>query len=250
MRVARVRVDGKSSTAVIKGRTAHLVSGNVFGSLEPNGQTAALSKVEFLPPTSPSKIVAMALNYYSHAGARKPDVPMPFLKVPSSLVGHRGAIVQPPESQNLHPEAELVIVMGRRTSHITEEEVADHIFGYTCGNDVSERDWQRNDIQWWRAKSADTFSAVGPWIETTPPKKPFTVVGKINDHVQQEADSDDLIYTIEECISYISRFMTLERGDLVFLGTNGQTAAMNPGDVAHVEIQGVGTLSNPVVAGK
>jgi 2-keto-4-pentenoate hydratase/2-oxohepta-3-ene-1,7-dioic acid hydratase in catechol pathway len=175
---------------------------------------------------------------------------MPFLKVPSSLVGHRGAIVQPPESQNLHPEAELVIVMGRRTSHITEEEVADHIFGYTCGNDVSERDWQRNDIQWWRAKSADTFSAVGPWIETTPPKKPFTVVGKINDHVQQEADSDDLIYTIEECISYISRFMTLERGDLVFLGTNGQTAAMNPGDVAHVEIQGVGTLSNPVVAGK
>lgn len=249
MRIARVRVEGKTSTAVIKGRTAHLVNGNVFGTLEPTGETAPLSRVQFLPPTAPTKIVAMALNYYSHAGARKPDVPMPFLKVPSSLVGHGGAIVQPPDSKNLHPEAELVIVMGRRASKISEAQVNDYIFGYTCGNDVSERDWQRNDIQWWRAKSADTFSAVGPWIETTPPKQPFVVIGKINDHVQQEADSNDLIYTIEECISYISKFMTLERGDLVFLGTNGQTAAMKPGDVAHVEIPGVGTLSNPVVAG-
>lgn len=249
MRIARVRVDGKGSTAVIKGRTAHLVSGNVFGSLEPTGVTAPLSKVEFLPPTSPSKIVAMALNYYSHAGARKPDWPMPFLKVPSSLIGHNHPIIRPADSHNLHPEAEIVVVMGRRAKHISESQVSDYIFGYTCGNDVSERDWQRGDMQWWRAKSADTFSAVGPWIETTAPKHPFEVVGKINDHVQQRADSTDLIFSIEECVAFISKFMTLERGDLIFMGTNGQTAAMEPGDVAHVEIAGVGTLSNPVVAG-
>jgi len=247
VRIARVRVDGRSSTAVIKGRTAHLVSGNVFGKLEPTGETAPLSRVQFLVPVQPTKIVAMAVNYKSHAGDRdlaaKPEA---FLKSPSSLIAHGESIVIPEGTENVHAEAEIVAVIGRRAKNINEADVPSVIFGYTCGNDVSARDWQRGDTQWWRAKSSDTFTSVGPWIETQL-REPIAVEGLINGKSQQAGDTSGLVFSIAECIAFISRHMTLERGDLVFTGTPGVTGQIKPGDISDVNVEGIGVLRNPVV---
>ena len=249
MRIARVRVNGKSSTAVIRGRSAHLVRGGPFGGLEPTGERAPLSKVQFLVPVQPTKIVAMAVNYGSHAGdratSRKPEA---FLKAPSSLIAHGEPIVIPHGANNVHEEAEVVVVIGRRAKAVEEADVDRHIFGYTCGNDVSARDWQRGDTQWWRAKSADTFTAVGPWIETDLGPERIPVIGRVNGKRVQRGHTGQLIHSVRACIAFISSVMTLERGDLVFTGTPETTAQILPGDVVEIEVEGVGVLSNPVVA--
>ena len=250
MRIARVRVHGRTATAVIRGRTAHLVSGGVFGALTPTGESAPLSQVQLLVPVQPTKIVAIGINYKSHAGERPaPSEPQPFLKAPSSLIAAGEAIVLPPGSTNIHAEAEVVVVIGKRARRITEDEADAYLFGYTAGNDVSGRDWQRNDLQWWRAKSSDTFTAVGPWIETDLDPEHIGVIGRISGRVQQKSDTSLLIHSIRKCVAHISQYMTLERGDLVFTGTPGQTGPILPGDVCEVEVAGAGTLSNPVHAG-
>lgn len=249
MRIARVRYQGRESTAVIRDDAAHLVSGDALGALEPTGEQAPLADVEFLVPVQPSKIVAMAVNYKSHAGDRDLSAkPEAFLKSPSSLIAHGEAIVLPQGAENVHAEAEVVAVIGRRAKHISESEVDDYILGYTCGNDVSARDWQRSDTQWWRAKSSDTFTAVGPWIETDLRGDAIPVIGSINGTRIQGGDTSQLVFSIRECIAAISAVMTLEPGDLVFTGTPETTSALADGDVAEVDVAGVGVLSNPVVA--
>jgi len=251
MRIARVRVDGKTSTAVIKGRTAHLVSGNVFGSLTPTGETAPLSKVQFLVPVQPTKIIAIGINYKSHAGERpSPSMPQGFLKGPNTLIAHGEAIVLPADSTNVHMEAEVVAVIGKRAKNITEEQVDDYVFGYTAGNDVSGRDWQRADLQWLRAKGSDTFAAVGPWIETSLKPDKIGVAGRISGRTQQESDTSLLIHSVRKCIAHLSKYVTLEKGDLIYTGTPGTTGEIKDGDVCEVEVEGVGVLSNPVVRAK
>ena len=145
MRIARVRHNGRTSTALITGRgSVELVKGGPFGKLEPTGQRTTLSKVRLLPPTQPTKIVAIGVNYKSHAGQRTPPAqPEAFLKAPSSLIAHGETIVLPSGAKKVDAEAEVVAVIGRRASHIGEDEVDAHVFGYTAGNDVSARDWQR-----------------------------------------------------------------------------------------------------------
>ncbi|MGE3855611.1 MAG: fumarylacetoacetate hydrolase family protein [Dehalococcoidia bacterium] len=248
MRVARVKVNGKTSTAVIKGRTAHLVSGNVFGALTPTGETAPLSKVQFLVPVQPTKILAIGINYRSHEGDyAAPPIPQAFLKGPNSLVAHGEAIVLPADATNVHMEAEVVAVIGKRAKDITEDQVDDHVFGYTAGNDVSGRDWQSGDLQWLRAKSSDTFAALGPWIETSLKPDRIGLAGRINGKVQQESDTSQLIHSVRQCIAHLSRHVTLERGDVIYTGTPGTTGEIREGDVCEVEVEGVGVLSNPVV---
>jgi 2-keto-4-pentenoate hydratase/2-oxohepta-3-ene-1,7-dioic acid hydratase in catechol pathway len=146
-------------------------------------------------------------------------------------------------------EAEVVAVIGRRARRISEAEVDAHVFGYTAGNDVSERAWQQSDLQWLRAKSSDTFTAVGPWIETDLKPEAIPVAGRINGRTQQQSDTSLLIHPIRKCIAHLSRYVTLEPGDLIFTGTPGQTAAISDGDVCEVEVGGVGVLRNPVRRG-
>lgn len=249
MRIARVRVNDKTFTAVIQGRFAHLVRGGPFGKLEPTGERVPLSTVQFLVPVQPTKIVAMAVNYPSHAGERATSPrPEAFLKAPSSLIAHGERIVIPHGAGNVHEEAEVVVVIGRRAKNVEEAKVDRHIFGYTCGNDVSARDWQRGDTQWWRGKSSDTFTAVGPWIETDIDPSAVAFGARVNGKVEQDANTSELVYSIRECIAFISSAMTLEPGDLVFTGTPGVTAQLHPGDVVDIEVEGIGVLSNPVVA--
>lgn len=248
MKVARVRVNGRAATAVVKGRRVHLVAGSLFAPGEETGETHPLSAVRFLPPTSPTKIVAIGVNYRDHAGTRPaPAEPQPFLKSPSSVIGAGEAILLPADAQNAHMEAEVVAVIGRRARNLSESEVDAHVLGYTAGNDVSERDWQQGDLQWWRAKSSDTFTAVGPWVDTSLKPERIEVAGLINGREQQSSDTSMLIHSIRACIARISRYMTLEKGDLVYTGTPGTTGRIQPGDVCEVRVGGM-VLSNPVAA--
>jgi len=248
MRIARVSLGGRSSTAIVKGRRVHLVSGTIWKPGDETGEDAPISAVRFLPPTKPSKIVAIGVNYLDHAGERRaPSEAQPFLKTPSSLIGAGEAILLPPDAGNTHMEAEVVAVISKRAKDIDEADVDDYVLGYTAGNDVSERDWQQADLQWWRAKSSDTFTAVGPWIDTSLKPEKIEVQGLISGNVQQSSDTSLLIHSIRTCIARISRYMTLERGDLVFTGTPGTTGRIQAGDVCEVKVGGM-TLRNPVEA--
>ena len=249
VRIARVRVDGRVRTAIVRGRTLQLVRGGPLGPLEPTGETVALSRAALLAPVRPGKVVAIGLNYHSHVGERAaPTRPEPFLKASTSVIGPGEAIVLPPGAGRVDEEGEVVAVIGRRARNIEESEVDAHVLGYTCGNDVSAREWQREDLQWWRAKSSDTFTAVGPWIATGLDPEQIELTVRVNGEVVQHADTSQLIHSVRRCIAFISSAMTLEPGDLVFTGTPGTTTELRPGDRVEVEVAGVGTLANPVEA--
>ncbi len=246
MKLARVRVGGRTSTAMIEDDRVHLVSGTIFDPGAKTGESHALAEVEFLPPTDPTKVVAIGVNYRDHAGTRPaPTEPQPFLKSPSSIIGADQPILLPSDAENAHMEAEVVAVISRRARDLAEADVDAHVLGYTAGNDVSERNWQQGDLQWWRAKSSDTFTSVGPWVDTSLNPERIDVVGLISGNEQQSSNTEMLIHSIRACIARISRYMTLEEGDLVYTGTPGTTGRIQPGDVCEVRVGGM-VLRNPV----
>jgi 2-keto-4-pentenoate hydratase/2-oxohepta-3-ene-1,7-dioic acid hydratase in catechol pathway len=248
MKIARVRIGGRDSAAVIDGDQVHLVTGTVLEPGDRTGEAHPLDAVQFMVPTAPTKIVAIGVNYRDHAGTRPaPAEPQPFLKSPSSLIAHGEAIRLPAGANNAHMEAEVVAVISHQARDLEEADVDAHVLGYTAGNDVSERDWQQADLQWWRAKSSDTFTAVGPWIDTSLTPEQIEVAGLINGNVQQSSDTSMLIHSIRACIARISRYMTLEPGDLVYTGTPGTTGRIQPGDSAEVHVADI-VLRNPVAA--
>jgi 2-keto-4-pentenoate hydratase/2-oxohepta-3-ene-1,7-dioic acid hydratase in catechol pathway len=227
----------------------HLVRGGPFGRLQETGERFPLSKVTLLAPVQPGKVVAIGLNYHSHVGERTaPTNPEPFLKASTSVIGPGDAIVLPRDAGKVDEEGEVVAVIGRRARNLTEAQVDAHVLGYTCGNDVSAREWQRGDLQWWRAKSSDTFTAVGPWIATDLDPECIGLRVRLNGEVVQQADTSQLIHSVRKCIAFISTAMTLEPGDLVFTGTPGETFELHAGDRVEVEVEGVGVLANPVEA--
>jgi 2-keto-4-pentenoate hydratase/2-oxohepta-3-ene-1,7-dioic acid hydratase in catechol pathway len=193
----------------------------------------------------------MALNYKSHLGGHEaPKRPEPFFKVPSCIIGPGEPIVLPKGTSRVDEEAELVVVIGRKCSKVSKARALDYVFGYTCGNDVSARDWQRNDIQWWRAKSSDTFGPIGPYIVTDIDGSKLEVTARINGREVQRCNTSDLLFDIPTLISSISQVVTLYPGDLIFTGTSGTPAQIRDGDVVEVEIEGIGILSNPVKSEK
>ena len=251
MLLGRARVGRRTVHGIVEGDTLHVVRGGLFGRLERTGESFTAREATLLAPTRPSKVVAIGLNYRTHLGDERPAPanPEPFLKAPSSVIGAGEAIVLPADAGPVDEEGEVVAVIGRRGRDIPEERVDEYVLGYTGGNDVSARRWQRDDLQWWRAKSADTFTAVGPFIATGLDPENIGLRVLVNGEVVQEASTADLIHSIRSCIAWISRSMTLERGDLIFTGTPGETRRLADGDSVRVEVEGVGYLVNPVVAG-
>ncbi|HUA82752.1 MAG TPA: fumarylacetoacetate hydrolase family protein [Bryobacteraceae bacterium] len=235
---------------ILDGETVHDLPGP-FGE-SPIGETHQLADLTLLPPCVPAKILAVGLNYRSHLGSRPaPANPEIFYKPVSCLQSPGGPIVIPPGAANVHYEGELVLVIGRRTRHASLEEAARSIFGVTCGNDVSDRDWQNGaakDLQWWRAKGADTFGPLGPAIVTGLDFSDLLLTTRLNGETVQQQRTSDLLFPAPAIVSYISRWVTLEPGDIIYSGTPGSTRKMNPGDLVEVEIEGVGILRNPVVA--
>ena len=200
---------------------------------------------------------ALAGNYRSHLNEDQavPDHPEPFYKPISSLQHPNDPIIVPADSKDLHFEAEFVIVIGKKAQRVSVEDAPAHILGYTCGHDVSERNWQggskgdKADMQWWRAKGADTFSPMGPVIAAGLDFEKSMIRLRLNGEVKQEQALADLIHKPAETVSFISQYVTLLPGDVIFTGTPGETSAMKAGDTAEVEIDGIGVLRNPLVAG-
>lgn len=246
---ARFRVGGTTSYGIVEGDRIRQLSGNLFGRWEKTEKTFALSEVTLLVPTRPTKVLAVGLNYKSHLGDRPtPKVPEIFYKPPSCLVPSGGQIVLPRDSTDVHYEAEMVIVVGKRAKNVSPGEAMSYVLGVTCGNDVSERVWQKSDLQWWRAKGADTFGPCGPFIVSGIPYDNLLLQLRLNGEVKQKQRTSDLVHNVADIVSWTSRFVTLEPGDLIYTGTPGKTTAMKPGDVVEVELEGVGVLKNTVVA--
>ena len=216
--------------------------------------------VTWLPPIpSPEKIVCIGLNYADHARETKaalPPCPVVFNKFPTALLPHEGTVRLPRGSEQVDYEAELVLVIGRRGRYILQGEALAYIAAYTCGNDVSARDWQRNKPggQWLAGKSFDTFAPCGPWMVTAdeiPAPGKLAIKLRLNGQVMQDSNTAELIFPVEHLVSYISQFCTLHPGDLIYTGTPSGVGMgrqppvyLKPGDVTEVEIEGVGVLRN------
>jgi 2-keto-4-pentenoate hydratase/2-oxohepta-3-ene-1,7-dioic acid hydratase in catechol pathway len=249
-RFVRFEVDGRTSYGLLQGEEIQVVRGDLFGEHRVTSARVELSEVRLLAPVDPSKVIAVGLNYQSHLGERAPaEYPGLFAKYPTSLVGPDGEIVRPSDSRNLHYEGEMVIVMGRTAKNVSVAAAGDYIFGVTAGNDVSERDWQRADLQWFRAKGSDTFGPVGPVVVTGLDYDDLLLETRVNGETRQSERTRDLLFDVSTIVSYVSRYVTLYPGDIIFTGTPGSTRAMEPGDVVEVELEGVGILRNTVVAG-
>lgn len=251
-RYLRFYRDGIETAGVIAddGAAVRPVVGDIFGEHRIEDDRIALEGLRFAPPVRPSKIVAVALNYLDHLGERPPPSnPELFLKPPSALIGHGDAIVLPAGSTRVDYEGELVAVIGRRIRGVTEEEAIDAVFGYTCGNDVSARDWQAGDKQWWRAKGADTFAPLGPWIETEIDVADIGLTTRVNGEERQATRTSLLLHPIGRVIAFAAAVMTLEPGDVIYTGTPGQTQPLAAGDLVEVDVEALGVLRNPVRPG-
>jgi 2-keto-4-pentenoate hydratase/2-oxohepta-3-ene-1,7-dioic acid hydratase in catechol pathway len=223
-----------------------VLAGDPAAGGEPTGQSVAADGVRMLSPVAPRKVLAVGLNYRSHAGESGAGQPELFLKLPTAVIGPDAPIPYPPDATNLHYEGEMVVVIGRRLSNATREQAAAAVFGVTAGNDVSERAWQRGDLQWWRAKSADGFGPVGPVVVTGLDYADLALQTRLNGEVVQKESTAMLIHDVPAIIAFASKYVTLEPGDVIFTGTPGRTRAMKPGDVVEVELEGVGVLRNPI----
>ncbi len=243
-----VRFDSGSGAmyGLLEGDTVRELSQPPFQELRPTGRSFPLSKVGILAPSVPSKIFALAFNQKSHLGSRKPpEEPQIFLKVPSAVIAPGDTILLPRDQGRVDEEAELVVVMGKRCRGATRKTALGHVFGYTCGNDVSARVWQKRDLNWWRAKSSDTFAPLGPCISTEVDGSSLAVTGRIDGREVQSFSTTDLLFDIPAIIEWISRSVTLEPGDLIFTGTSGEPAELHAGCTVEIEIDGIGLLSNP-----
>ncbi len=223
------------------------------------GEEVGSNEARLLPPVVPGKILGVGWNFREHIMemvARAGRVPekkaehtpraVLFLKPPSSLIGHGDAIVYPFDATRVEYEGELAVVIARDVRRVTSEEAVDAVLGWTCANDVTERDQQGEDKQWWRAKGYDTFAVAGPYLETEAPGEEAWIRTRLNGELRQEAQVGDMIRDPYTIISLVSQAMTLNRGDLIMLGTSSGVGELHPGDEVEVEIDGVGCLCNSV----
>ena len=234
---------------ILQGDTIAELTGDLFANPKPTGRTVKLADVKLVAPCTPSKVIAVGLNYQTHLGQRAAATyPGLFAKLPTTIIGPEEAIVFPPDAKNVHFEGEMVVVIGKRAHDVPEADAKQYVFGVTAGNDVSERDWQKADLQWFRAKGADTFGPLGPVITTGLNYDDLLVQTRLNGEVKQRQRTTDLIFSVAAIVSYVSRYVTLMPGDVIYTGTPGTTSAMKPGDVVEVEVEGVGVLRNRVTA--
>ena len=246
-RYARFRYRNQVAYGLLEQDTIHELSGSIFAKPIQTGKTYSLQDVKLLAPCQPTKVLAVGLNYGSHLGDRpKPKNPELFFKSPSAVLEPEGTIIIPPGTQDCHYEGELVIVIAKKAKSVSVDNAPAYILGVTCGNDVSARDWQRNDLQWWRAKGSDTFACLGPTIAAGINYNDLLLTTRLNGAIKQQQRTSDLIFNVETIVSFASQFITLLPGDVIYTGTPGRTTAMKPGDVVEIEIEGIGVLRNRV----
>ncbi len=216
-----------------------------------SGSPHKLAEVQLLAPVTPTKIACVGRNYAEHAaelGNEVPSEPLIFLKPPTAVIGPDAPVVYPAISARVDHEGELAVVIGRRCRNVSEADALRYVFGYTVANDVTARDLQQKDGQWSRAKGFDTFAPVGPWVDTTFDPTNRSVRCLVNGEVRQQSTTALMVYSIPRIIAHVARFMTLAPGDLILTGTPSGIGPVQPGDVMTVEIEGLGTIRNQVIA--
>ncbi len=255
MKIARFSHDGKIDYGIVNDDALVVLAGDpMFAGFDTTGERVPLGKVgALLAPVIPrSKVVAVGKNYREHAaemGGDAPEEPLLFLKPNTSVIGLGDPIVVPPQSERVDFEGELAVVIGSIARNVSEADAAGHIFGYTVANDVTARDLQQKDGQWTRAKGFDTFCPLGPVIETELPAG-AVLRTRLNGELKQEAPISDMVHDIPSIIAYASSVFTLLPGDVILTGTPSGVGPMKPGDTVEVEVDGVGSLVNPVRAPK
>ena len=258
MKIARFRSNGRTAFGVVQGDEVVEIRGSIFTRFRLTDTKHPLQDVKLLPPTEPSEIWCPGLNFANHLefaasvlGDENPTVPEhpePWIKARGSLTGTGEPIILPRDSTDVHYEGEAVAVIGKLCHRVTTKDAPKYILGYTCGNDVSDRTWQKDDWTFWRAKGADTFAPVGPWIDTDVDPQDLEMIVRLNDEEVQHGHTSEMLFSFAEIVSYISQQVTLRPGDLVFSGSTGVTVALKPGDTVDVEIPSIGVLRNSVEA--
>jgi 2-keto-4-pentenoate hydratase/2-oxohepta-3-ene-1,7-dioic acid hydratase in catechol pathway len=232
---------------ILEGDTIRTNDGDPISGGNPDGGTVSLDAVSLLPPSDAGKVFAVGMNFASHISSAADRPPPLFLKLPSSLTGSGTDVRLMPDARNVHFEGELVLVIGTRARNVSEADAMDHVFGLTAGNDLTERSWQGRDLQWMRAKAADGFGPVGPTLVTGLNPNNVLLTTRLNGEIVQQESTRNMIHKPAKVVSYLSRYFTLEPGDMIFMGTPGRTRALDDGDVVTVTIDGIGTLSNRIV---
>jgi 2-keto-4-pentenoate hydratase/2-oxohepta-3-ene-1,7-dioic acid hydratase in catechol pathway len=250
LKLIRYRFGQETAYGLLVDQLVHQLASELWAKPRLGRVVAPLHEVELLAPCQPTKIVAIGLNYASHAAEHNnqiPPEPLFFLKPPSAVIGPGADILFPDHlSQWVEHEAELALVIGRRTRRARREEAQAFVWGYTCANDVTARDLQRRDGQWTRSKGFDTFCPLGPWIVPDLDASDLRIRCRVNGELRQDGRSGDMIFAVDELIANVSAVMTLEPGDIILTGTPAGVGSLCPGDHVAVEIEGIGTLENPV----
>ena len=228
------------------------IIGDIFGEFEElsNGLSFEQKDIRLLAPLQPSKVVGIGSNYKKHIeemGRKIPKVPKVFLKASTSVIGPNEPIQIPPHTERVDHEAELGIVIGRTGAYISEEDAMDYVFGFTCVNDVTARDFQKEDGTYARAKGFHTFCPIGPWIKKTKKWDNRNVKCFVNQKLRQEGNSNDLLFSVPQLISFVSHIFTLYPGDIIATGTPSGVGTLQNGDIVDVIVEGIGTLKNPVI---
>ena len=250
-RVYRFDFEGRGRFALERDGAWCALDGDLFGDyrrgaeLDPGG-------LRLLPPVTPSKIVAVGLNYRDHAkemGKALPSEPLIFLKPPSAVIGPGSSIVIPPGAGRVDYEAEVGIVIGRTARNVRAAEARDYVLGLTCVNDVTDRDLQKRDVQYTRAKGFDTFAPIGPAIAVGLDWTGLAVGSTVNGDTRQASSTREMIFPPERVVEFVSHVMTLLPGDVIATGTPPGVGPLAPGDRVAISVEGIGELVNDVVAG-
>ena len=256
MRWIRFSHQGHRAYGILEGDRLREVAGDPFQGWEATAKSHALAAVKIEVPVLPPTFYCVGLNYAQHVleaahklgiKAELPTQPDVGYRAVNALVAHEDAVVIPAGAQKVQYEGELAVVIGKRARHLSEADALSCVLGYTIGNDVSERTWQKSDRTLWRAKNADTFKPMGPWIETDVRLDDLVTKVRLNGKQLIEFRTNDMIFGVVDFLVAMTRYLTLYPGDMMWMGTEGATADMKHGDVCEIEITGIGTLRNPVV---
>ncbi|TPG16157.1 fumarylacetoacetate hydrolase family protein [Pedococcus bigeumensis] len=256
MRIARYTTGEDPSYGIVEGEPGREFIAQVQGDplyqpLVLTGEQVALDDVRLLAPVIPrSKVIGIGRNYADHAkemGGEPPEQPLMFLVPNTAVVGPGDPIVMPAGAQEISYEGELAVIIGRIAKDVPKERVKEVVYGYTCANDVTARDWQRGDGQWARAKGFDTSKPLGPWISTELDVSNLRIQSRLDGETRQDGNTADMIFDVETLVSYVSAAFTLLPGDVILTGTPAGVGLVEPGQRVDVEIEGIGTLSNTFV---
>jgi 2-keto-4-pentenoate hydratase/2-oxohepta-3-ene-1,7-dioic acid hydratase in catechol pathway len=252
MKFARFEFKGKVSFGVVKDDRVIVLKGSILDRFEEGADRFPLSEVKLLPPVVPTKIVCIGLNYREHIeeiGAKVPEIPHFFLKPTSALIGHNDAIMYPGMAERVDYEGELAVVIREKMKDVPEEEALKYVLGYSCFNDVTERAFVSRDVlNLGMSKGFDTFACLGPYVATGLDPDNLELKTYLNGTLMQHSNTRNFVFSIRHLLHFISKCMTLLPGDIISTGTPSGVAAMKPGDVVEVEVEGVGKLRNTVRA--